>query len=99
MPDTTAEELTRRYREDDPVEVRTVPGTGITLRVLGFTIDGNPVIHGQDRERLTEYHNSLYQCHYCQDTGQVYLHGEEREPDVGRRGPGETCRWCSSLRS
>ena len=95
----TTEELTRRYHDDDPVELRTVPGTGITLRVLGFTIDGNPIIHGDDRERLTEYHNGLFRCHYCQDRGRVFLHGEEREPDVTRREPGEACRWCSRGRS
>ena len=94
MPSTTPQELSRRYRENDPVEVRTVPGTGITLRVIGFAPDGRPVIHGEDAERLTEYHHSLYRCPLCCDTGRIFRHGEEREPDATRRGPGEACPRC-----
>ncbi|MFO0800515.1 MAG: hypothetical protein U0804_23860 [Gemmataceae bacterium] len=102
MPDMTTEELARRYRENDPVEVRTVPGTDITLRVLGYVMGGHPVIHAADDERFWKWMDEAYygdcKCRWCRDTGRVYLHGEEREPDVARRGTGTPCRHgCGSV--
>lgn len=86
-------DIARRAKENDPREVRKIPDTDITLRVLGF-IDGRPVLHGDDLKAWDAYLDSQYKCHWCCDAKRVYLHGEHLEPDVRRRGPGSACPNC-----
>ena len=95
MPDSTwQEDIERRMSVNDPVEVRNVPGTEITLRVFGFYPGGHPVIHLEDLERFDAWLDSQYKCTWCCDTKAVYTNGQEREPDPTRRGPPSPCPKC-----
>jgi hypothetical protein len=38
-------DISRRAKENDPLELRLIPGSNIQLRVLGF-INFHPVFHG-----------------------------------------------------
>lgn len=90
------EEINRRIRENDPMEVRVIPNSNITLRIVGF-IDKHPIIHNDDRVAWDAYMDLLYKCHWCLDAKRVYLHGEQNEPDVSRRGLGSPCPGCCSV--
>jgi hypothetical protein len=66
---------------------------GVRLTVLGYA-DGRPVYSGADSEALSAAMAAVYRCHCCCDTGRVYTHGEEKEPDISRRGSGDPCPSC-----
>lgn len=93
------EDIGRRAKENDPLEVRVLQVchggsvTNFTLRVWGF-IDGRPVSSADDWQAWSDFTDGLYKCHWCLDHKRVYLHGEQREPDVRRRGPGSPCPKC-----
>jgi hypothetical protein len=86
-------EIKRRHDENDPLEVRNIPGTFITLRVLGF-IDRKPVLDGRDIEAWDAHMDKHYECHWCCDAKRVYLHGEQNEPGDRRRRRGSPCHNC-----
>lgn len=87
------EDIDRRQKANDPLEVRKIPDTDITLRVWGF-IDRRPVIAAEDWAAFDAHMDAQYKCHWCLDAKRVYLHGEQHEPDVRRRGPGSACPGC-----
>lgn len=87
------QEIKRRQIENDPVEIRKIPGTDILLRVWGF-IDHRPVIDTKDWDAFDAYVDKQYKCHWCLDAKRVYMHGEQHEPDVRLRGKGSACPGC-----
>src|ERR1022692_3196723 len=62
---------TSSFDHNNPVEIRNIPGTDISLRVLGYVmIDGHwsPVIYGPDNDKFVAYTQAQYKCHYCCDS-------------------------------
>lgn len=97
MPDSSLDQIKDRQDRNDPVEVRNIPGTDITLRVLGYVMGGNPVIHGDDARALSDWMQSRYKCHWCCDTRRVFTHGEHlltAEERAKNKIVGDPCPSC-----
>ncbi len=70
------EDIDRRQKANDPLEVRKIPDTDLIFRVWGF-VNGYPVIANEDWIAFNFYIEERYKCNWCLDSKRVRLHGEQ----------------------